>query len=233
MPAETTATLSWIIPAHQEARRLALLLADLQDGLAEGDELIVVDGESRDATQTVARLHGARVVCCPPNRGAQLRHGVAMAHGHRFVFIHADSRLAGGAELSRQLRRLPRGQAHCFRLKVDDPQPCFRVLEWLVALRTTVLGLPYGDQGLVIDRHLYERCGGFRELPLMEDVDLALRLRAWGGVRQLPHSICTSARRWHRHGLLRTSVRNVILVLRWVRGEDGETLKRDYYSQVP
>ena len=191
--------------------------------------MIVVDGESRDTTQLVARLHGARVVCCPPNRGAQLRHGVAMAHGHCFVFIHADSRLAGGAELGRRLRRLPPGQAHCFRFKVDDPQPCFRVLEWLVALRTTVLGLPYGDQGLVIDRHLYERCGGFRELPLMEDVDLVLRLRGRGGVRQLPYSMFTSARRWHRHGLLRTSVGNMILMLRWVWGEDSETLKRDYY----
>ena len=230
MPAETAATLSWIIPARQEARRLALLLADVQDGLAEGDELIVVDGESRDATQTVARLHGARVVCSPPNRGAQLRRGVALAHGHRFVVIHADSRLAGGAKLSRQLRRLPPGRAHCFRLKVDDPRPWFRVLEGLVALRTTVLGLPYGDQGLVLDRHLYERCGGFRELPLMEDVDLVLRLRPWGGVRQLPYSIRTSARRWRRHGLLRTSLRNMILMLRWLRGEDTETLKRAYYS---
>ena len=230
MPAETATTLSWIIPARQEARGLPLLLADLQDGLMEGDELIVVDGESQDATQLVAQLHGARVVCCPPNRGAQLRRGVALAHGHRFVVIHADSRLAGGADLSRQLRRLPHGQAHCFRLKVDDPRPCFRVLEWLVALRTRVLGLPYGDQGLVLDRHLYERCGGFRDLPLMEDVDLVLRLRPWGGVRQLPYSICTSARRWHRHGLLRTSGRNVILMLRWFWGEDSETLKRDYYS---
>lgn len=231
MPPETAATLSWIIPAHEEAWRLALLLADLQNGLAKGDELIVVDGESRDATQTVARLHGARVVCCSPSRGAQLRHGAAMAHGHRFVFIHADSRLAGGAELSRQLRRLPRGQAHCFRLKVDDPQPCFRVLEWLVALRTTVLGLPYGDQGLVIDRHLYERCGGFQDIPLMEDADLVSRLRPWGGVRQLPYSIRTSARRWRRHGLLRTSLYNMILLLRWrFLGEDSRILKRDYYG---
>lgn len=230
MPAKTAATLSWIIPARQEAQRLALLLADLQDGLAEGDELIVVDGESQDATQVVARLHGAHVVCSPPSRGGQLQRGVALAHGHRFVFIHADSRLAGGAELSRRLRQLPRGQAHCFGLKVDDPHPCFRVLEWLVAMRTTVLGLPYGDQGLVLDRHLYERCGGFRDLPLMEDVDLVLRLRPWGGVRQLPYSICTSARRWHRHGLLRTSLRNMILMLRWIWGEDSETLNRDYYS---
>ena len=233
MPPEPAPTLSWIIPARQEADRLALLLADVQDALAEGDELIVVDGESQDPTQVVARLHGARVGCCPPSRGAQLRLGVAMARGRRFVFVHADSRLAGGGELARQLRRLPPGQAHCFRFKVEDPRPWFRVLEWLVALRTTLLGLPYGDQGLVIDRRLYECCGGFQELPLMEDVDLVLRLRAWGGVRQLPRSICTSARRWRRHGLLRTSVRNVILLLRWARGEDSQTLKQDYYSRDP
>ena len=230
MPAEVAATLSWIIPARQEAETLALLLADLQDGLAEGDELIVVDGESRDATAVVARLHGSHVVSSPPSRGGQLRQGVALAQGHRLVFIHADSRLAGGAELSQKLRQLPPGQAHCFSLKVDDPRPCFRILEWLVAIRTTVLGLPYGDQGLVLDRQLYEACGGFRELPLMEDVDLVLRLRSWGGVRQLPDSIYTSARRWHRHGLLRTSLRNMTLMLRWIRGEDSNALKRDYYS---
>lgn len=230
MPPEAATTLSWIIPARQEAQGLALLLADVQDGLTEGDELIVVDGESQDATQMVARLHGAHVVSSSPSRGGQLRHGVAQARGQRLVFIHADSRLAGGAELSRQLRRLPPGLAHCFRLKVDDPRPCFRVLEWLVAMRTTMLGLPYGDQGLVLDRHLYEGCGGFRDLPLMEDVDLVLRLRRWGGVRQLPYSIRTSARRWRRHGLLRTSLRNMILMLRWFLGEKSETLKRDYYS---
>ena len=231
MPAEGTPTLSWIIPARQEAETLALLLADLQDGLAEGDELIVVDGESRDATPVVARLHGARVVSSPPSRGGQLQRGAKLAQGHRLVFVHADSRLAGGAQLSRLLRRLPPGQAHCFRLKVDDPHPCFRVLEWLVAMRTAVLGLPYGDQGLVLERHLYERCGGFQDLPLMEDVDLVLRLRPWGGVRQLPCSIRTSARRWRRHGLLRTSLGNMILMLRWrVLGEDGATLKRSYYS---
>ena len=230
MPAETATTLSWIVPACEEAHRLALLLADLQDGLAEGDELIVVDGQSQDATAAVARLHGARVVSSPPSRGGQLRHGVTTAQGDRLVFLHADSRLAGGAQLSRHLRQLPSGRAWCFRLKVDDPHPRFRVLEWLVAMRTTVLGLPYGDQGLVLDRHLYEGCGGFRDLPLMEDVDLVLRLRPWGGVRQLPYGICTSARRWRRHGLLRTSARNMVLLLRWRLGEDSETLKRAYYS---
>ena len=230
MPAETAPTLSWIIPAREEARSLALLLADLQDGLGEGDELIVVDGKSQDATPTVARLHGAHVVSASPSRGGQLRHGVTLAQGQRLVFIHADSRLAGGAQLSGQLRQLPRGQAHCFHLKVDDPHPYFRVLEWLVAMRTTVLGLPYGDQGLVLDRHLYEGCGGFQEMPLMEDVDLVLRLRRWGGVRQLPYSICTSARRWRRHGLLRTSLRNMIFMLRWVLGEKSETLNQEYYS---
>ena len=230
MLVEAATTLSWIIPARQEANSLALLLADLQDGLAEGDEVIVVDGESHDATRMVAQLHGAHVVSSPPSRGGQLRHGVNLAQGHRLVFLHADSRLAGGAELSRQLRQLPCGQAHCFRLKVDDPHPCFRILEWLVAIRTTIFGLPYGDQGLVLDRRLYEHCGGFQDLPLMEDVDLVLRLRPWGGVRQLPYSIRTSARRWRRHGLLRTSLGNIILMLRWFLGEDSKTLKRNYYS---
>ncbi len=230
MHAEKATTLSWIIPARQEAQTIGLLLADLQNGLAHGDELIVVDGCSQDATPVVARLHGARVVSCAPSRGGQLQKGAALAQGDRLVFIHADSRLAGGAELSRRLRQLPRDRAHCFRLKVEDAHPYFRLLEWLVALRTTVLGLPYGDQGLTLSRHLYGRCGGFRNLPLMEDVDLVLRLRHWGRVHQLPDSICTSARRWHRHGLLCTSLRNMMVMVRWCLGQDSGTLKRSYYS---
>lgn len=223
-------TLSWIVPARNEARHIGLLLADIQTTLADGDELIVVDGHSEDATAAVARGHGAVVLTAPPCRGGQLRQGAMWAGGDRLVFVHADSRLAGGRPLAEQLRQLSGACAHCFRLRIAAADQRFRLLEGLVSVRTVLLGLPYGDQGLILDRSLYERCGGFRPLPLMEDVDLVRRLRAHGGVKQLPTTIDTSARRWLRNGLICTSVQNATLLLRWFLGEPSTRLQADYYS---
>ena len=229
MPADAP-SLSWIVPARNEARHLALLLADLQTTLADGDELIVVDGRSEDATAAVARGHGAVVLTAPPSRGGQLRLGAKWAQGDRLVFVHADSRLAGGRPLAEQLRQLPGTCSHCFRLRIATADQRFRLLEGLVSIRTVLLGLPFGDQGLILDRSLYVRCGGFRPLPLMEDVDLVQRLRAHGGVRQLPTTIDTSARRWLRRGLVWTSLQNAALLLRWFLGEQSARLQADYYS---
>ena len=223
-------TLSWIVPARNEARHLGLLLADLQATLTDGDELIVVDGHSQDATVAVARQHGATVLIAPPSRGGQLRMGADRAHGDRLVFVHADSHLAGGLRLAQQLRQLCGKRAYCFRLHIAAADQRFRVLEWLVGLRTVLLGLPFGDQGMILDRSLYVRCGGFQPLPLMEDVDLVLRLRAFGGVRQLPMTIDTSARRWLRRGLIYTSLQNATLLLRWFLGDQSARLQADYYS---
>ncbi|MDB5384219.1 MAG: glycosyl transferase, group 2 family protein, partial [Rhodospirillales bacterium] len=87
--------------------------------------------------------------------------------------------------------------------------------------------LPYGDQGMLISRALLEAVGGVRPMPLMEDVDLVLRL----GKRRLaamPIAAVTSAERWRRGGWLRTSARNVMCLFLWFGGASPERIRRIY-----
>src|SRR5690606_13100833 len=134
----------------------------------------------------------------PRGRGSQLAAGAQAADGDWLLFLHADTVLARGwAAAALALIRRPDGRerAGYFRFALDDRGRGARRVERLVALRCRLFGLPYGDQGLVLSRALYERVGGYRRLAIMEDVDLVRRI----GRRRLlalPVAAATSARRY-------------------------------------
>lgn len=218
--------LSVVIPTLNAADSLAATLAALDPA----DETIVVDGGSRDGTVALARELGARVIETAPGRGGQLAAGAVAATADWLLFLHADTVLSPGwrvvvdAHLSS-----PRAaqRAACFRFRLDDGSPQARRLERWVALRVAVLALPYGDQGLLIHRALYDSVGGYRPLPLMEDVDLVRRL----GRRRLTvlnASAVTSARRWRRDGWLRRSARNLLCLALFHIGVPAERIARLY-----
>ena len=196
-----------IIPVLNGGERLAGTL----DALPLVHQVIVVDGGSTDGSPTLADARGAVVLRSPPGRGEQLVYGASAARAPWMLFRHADTRLddAAWAALTHYIAR-PEATATAavFRLKLDDPAWQARVLEWGVRLRVAVLSLPYGDQGLLIHRDLYDAVGGFARLPLMEDVDLVRRL----GRRRLcllDGAAVTSAERWRRRGWVRQSARNL------------------------
>jgi rSAM/selenodomain-associated transferase 2 len=221
-------SLTIIVPALDAGAVLGATL----DACAEaaGAEVLVVDGGSGDATRDVARRRGARVVESPPGRGRQLALGAETARGSWLLFLHADTRPAPGwAEAARVFMAGPGavGRAGYFAFALDDPSPEARRLERLVAWRCRALALPYGDQGLLISRALYDAAGGFRPLPLMEDVDLVRRL----GRRRLaalPVPAVTSAERWRREGWRRRSARNLACLSLWFLGVPPGALKRFY-----
>lgn len=229
------APLAVVIPCLEEADRLPLLLADLATappGLIA--ECLVVDGGSSDGSGNLAQLAGARLLHSPRGRGRQLQRGIAASTAPWLLLLHADARLQPGwAEAVQRTITAAAADspgAWCFDLAVRGADLNLRLLEIAVAWRTRLRQLPYGDQGLLLPRWLLERCGGLRPLPLMEDLDLVLRLRRIARIRCLGLPLEVSGRRWQRDGLLRTAWCNARLRRHWRRGISPGELCRRYYD---
>jgi len=223
------APLAVVIPARNEATRLPALLADLARAPQLVREIWVVDGGSADGTGAAARLAGARVLMAPPNRGGQLRQGIAASTAPWLWLLHADGRLPADwpALLAGAIQQ---GPDHCwtFQLAIQGDAIALRLVEALVACRTRLFQLPYGDQGLLVHRQALERVGGVAPIPLMEDLDLVLRLRAMLPIRTLAGCFRVDGRRWQRLGVWRVSWSNARLRRAWRRGEDPMRLAERY-----
>lgn len=221
------AELSVVIPTLDAEAGLPACLSGLMEGVEAGliRELVITDGGSTDATLTIAEEVGAQVVTGPASRGGQLRRGVAATQGAWVLVIHADSVLpAGWAEaLPAQMQT---GRPAYFRLRFDVTGLAPQAVALWANLRARWLGLPYGDQGLLISRADYDAVGGYRDIPLMEDVVLARALR--GRLTRLPMAITTSAAKYQRDGWVRRGARNLTLLLRFLLGADPERLARRY-----
>lgn len=228
---ERTVRLSVIVPTLQAAAGLGAALDSVSSAPALGDvETIVVDGGSTDGTRAVAAAKGARLISAPRGRGGQLARGADAAQGEWFLFLHADTVLdAGWDRAAAAFIADPgsRARAAAFRFALDDDRPAARRLEKLVAWRCRRLGLPYGDQGLLIARDFYRALGGFRPLPLMEDVDLARRI---GRTRFafLPPAARSSAVRYRRDGYLRRPLRNLVCLTLYFLGLPPRLIARLY-----
>ena len=222
--------LSVVIAARNEAGALPSLLADLAPWNGQLLEVVVVDGASGDGTARLARLAGARVLSSAPCRGAQLAAGVAATDGTWLLLLHADARLPRGWQgLVAMAMECGPQRAWAFRLAVDEPGPALRLVEALVTLRSRWRRLPYGDQGLLVSRPLLRAAGGISAIPLMEDLDLVLRLRRLGAIGLLPGSLRVSGRRWRRLGVLGTALANARLRRAWRQGTPPELLAQHYY----
>ncbi|MBU2549450.1 MAG: TIGR04283 family arsenosugar biosynthesis glycosyltransferase [Proteobacteria bacterium] len=219
-------TISAIVPVLDEEAALPRTLERLT---SLGFEVIVVDGGSRDGSVETARRFGVRVLAALPGRARQMNRGAARAGGEILFFVHADSRVPDNAAgiIARTLAR-PGTAAGAFRLAIDSPRPVLRFIAGLANLRSRLLQLPWGDQGLFLTRRVFEEVGGFQDLPLMEDVDLDRRLKRVGRIVLAPAAMTTSARRWERHGPIRNSLRNLWRLTRYFLGASPDRLARDY-----
>ena len=223
----TAPRLSVVIPAVNEQSPLALLLGDIGE-LRSPVEIIVVDGGSTDDTRDVARRAGARVVEAARGRGLQLRTGALHTTAPLLCFLHADVRVPSPARRALEaIAQAGERGAWAFRLRIDGARRAYRAIEWSANTRSSLFGLPYGDQGLVITRARYDEVGGYPEFPIMEDVAIARALWRTGGITLLRASLLVSPRRWERDGALRRSIRNAWLLTRYLSGTaPGELAQR-------
>jgi rSAM/selenodomain-associated transferase 2 len=207
--------LSVIIPTYNAAAQLPRTLSALVPGVVAGvlKEVIICDGGSSDETCKLAEGSGANFISGPKGRGVQLKAGAKAARGEWLLFLHADTELSPGweGEVERFMERAGRDdtppRAGYFTFGLDDPGLFARIMEAGVRLRTLLFALPYGDQGLLIERRFYEQLGGYAELPLMEDVEFVRRIGR-KRLRPLAARATTSARRYHRDGFAARIARN-------------------------
>lgn len=224
---------SIIIPVLNDTPVLAAMLATLNAGADV--EILVVDGGSTDecvATRATMR-EDTRWVTSLPGRGRQMNSGARSARGRWLVFLHADTRLPDlWLDELRRLDGEPSIVGGSFRFRLDSEARSARLLERGVALRVRYFDLPFGDQALFVRSAVFEALGGYREWPLMEDVDLVRRLRRMGRLHHSSLPAVTSARRWEREGWCRRSAGNVTLLLLFLAGVPPDRLVR-WYRPAP
>ena len=222
-----------VIPVLNDTAALASLLPALSGDSAL--EIIVVDGsEASDPALDVLRERHSDVrwMRSAPGRGTQMNRGARDARGRWLVFLHSDTRLGvSWIDVLRRLDEQPRIVGGSFRFALDSPSRWARWIEWGVRIRVRLFDLAYGDQALFVRRTVFEELRGYRELPLMEDVDFIRRLRRHGELEHADVPAMTSARRWEQDGWFRRSLDNVLLVALFLAGYSPERLARRYHRR--
>ena len=218
-------TISVVIPALEVGEALRPTVDSVKGCV---DDLVVSDGRSSDHTAAYAKQSGAMVVVGERGRGQQLRRGAEIATGDWLLFLHADTVLEEGwIDEARQFIAENGEKSAVFSFALDDPNPWARMIEKGVALRCRLLALPYGDQGLLISRTLYDSIGGYKPIALFEDVDIIRRLGRRRLVR-LNSAAVTSSVRYQRGGFLRRPLKNLMLLLFYYLGISPEKLAQLY-----
>jgi rSAM/selenodomain-associated transferase 2 len=223
------ARLSIIVPVLNEGEAIAGALDSLAGLRALGVEVIVVDGGSRDATVSRARLRSDRIVLSPHGRALQMNAGADKATGDVLLFLHADTRLPDHADhvLLSGLERSGRVWGR-FDVKIEGHHPLLRVVAWLMNLRSRVTGIATGDQAIFVKRDVFRTVGGFPAIALMEDIALSKALKRVGRPLCLRERVVTSGRRWEQNGVIRTMVLMWRLRLAYYRGADPNALAEQY-----
>lgn len=221
-------SISIIIPVLDDARELEGLL-QLLAGFEGIGEICVADGGSRDGSRAVAERLGVDWVEAPAGRGVQMNTGAEQVSGEVLWFLHADCRpRPESIGAIREAMSEDRWIMGAFRFALREPRWFRFPLELLVNLRTRIFQLPYGDQGMFCRRKTFKALGGYRPIPVLEDVDLVRRARRMGGGAFVPLPLGVSPRRWDEEGVFRRTLLNAWMVIRHLMGADPSALARYY-----
>ena len=221
------APISIVIPTLNSQNTVRKTLASLFEGIEAGivRELIVVDGGSTDETREIVEECGGKFISSAASRGYQLKKGVNLAKGDFIFALHSDSVLEPGwSEIVKKYFNKDAGY-YC-KLSFDIIHPLASMTSTWANARSLIFNLPYGDQGLLIPRKLLMENGSYSPIPIMEDVELALRFK--GKLFCMPVVITTSSGKYRKNGWLRQGSKNIVRLLRFLLGADPNNLSDDY-----
>jgi rSAM/selenodomain-associated transferase 2 len=206
------------------------IVATLQALLPLGpSELLIVDGGSSDGTPAICRQFDAEILTSPRGRAAQMNYGARRASGDVLLFLHADTRLPPTAFSDiRNALSDPRFVGGRFDIHLDGDHWMLRVIGAMISLRSRLSKVSTGDQGIFVRREVFQRMGGFPEIPLMEDIAFCRALKCLGKVACLKSKVITSARRWELDGVWRTIFRMWTLKSLYLLGVPPHRLKQFY-----
>ncbi len=223
--------LSIIIPVLHEAGNINDHLDHLHSLDPSGyTEIIVVDGDAEGGTIKMVRDEKVVTAISDPGRAIQMNRGAARASGDILLFLHADTLLPPDAfEKIRRYMSDSRFVAGAFDLGIGTGRRLLRITEHYVALRTRLTNIPFGDQAVFIRKEYFEKIGGFKPIPIMEDVEIMARIRKRGDrICIIPEKVTTSARRWEKEGVLFSTFRNWTLQILYLVGVPPERLAKFY-----
>ncbi|MFQ5688551.1 MAG: TIGR04283 family arsenosugar biosynthesis glycosyltransferase [Candidatus Scalindua sp.] len=208
----TPKEISIVIPALNEEKSISQCLETVVN--IAGIEVIVSDGGSTDSTVAIAGQHrDVKVISSQAGRSIQMNNGAACARGEILLFLHADCVLPKEDVLKiRQIFDSGKFVGGAFQIRLLSDKFPYRWIERGINFRSKVFKLPYGDQGIFVKRSIFEKLGGFREMPVCEDLDFICRLKKYGEIAILNERISSSVRTWKNAGILRTSIRNQLLL---------------------
>jgi rSAM/selenodomain-associated transferase 2 len=224
-------TISVVIPVFREEALINDAISRLE-GMASKEviEIIVVDGDTEAETLKAMISSSAKGIISGKGRGKQMNKGAVAARGDVLVFLHLDTELpADGFGRIASVMQGEQFVGGAFDLGIADRGPAFRIIEWVASLRSHLTRIPYGDQAIFIERDYFLRLGGYKELPLMEDVDLMRRVRKKGGrICLIDEKVKTSARRWRKEGIVACTLRNWTIMLLYLLRVAPERLAKWY-----
>ncbi len=222
--------LSIVIPVLNEADGIEPFLSSLQPFRSQGHEIILADGGSTDATTQHAASLVDQVIQSPRGRAQQMNAGAAVARGDVIFFLHADSQLPKDSAALILIGRQHAGRRWGrFDIRLSGDRFMFRVVEWFMNTRSRLTGISTGDQGLFVERTLFESVGGFPLMPLMEDIAICGLLKQIEPPLCLGERIIISSRRWEENGVWRTIFLMWRLRFAYWCGADPAQLARIYY----
>ena len=221
--------ISFIIPTLNEETIVGATLQALQSPRERGHEVIIADGGSKDGTLVACTGLVNHVVLSERGRARQMNAGAAVAHGDVLLFLHADTQLPTDADL-RVLAVL--ACAGCvwgrFDIRLAGRNPVYRLIEFMINLRSSVSGIATGDQAIFVRRSIFLTLGGYPDIPLMEDIAICRALKRFARPYCLRVRAVTSCRRWEQRGILRTMILMWCLRLAYALGVSAGRLARYY-----